>query len=93
MQLRALGNFPGCLPPTWEPRYRAALTPASTAGEFSRDLVSSWGTASTLRVLMTASSVEERVPEDTWGYFNSLRLEGPLRDFFASGHMEEAPGG
>ena len=35
-QLRSLGNFPGCLPPTWEPRYRIALVPASSTGTGGR---------------------------------------------------------
>ena len=91
--LRSLGDFPRCMPPTWEPRYRTALAPASSAGEFTRDLVSSWGTTSTMRVLMTASSDEGRLPGETWGYFNSLRLEGALRDFLRSAIWKKLPVG
>ena len=92
-QLRALGNFPGCLPPTWDPRYRQPPSPASTAGEFSRDLVLHWGSTPTLHMLMTASSVEECVPDDTWGHFNSLRLEGPMRDFLLAAIWRKLPVG
>ena len=65
-QLRSLDSFPRCLPPTWVPRYSVAPAPSTTAGEFNQDLVRGWNTTPTLRVLMTASSVQERVPEDTW---------------------------
>ena len=91
--LRSLDNFTGCLPPTWDPRYSTELAPASSAGEFTQELVSSWGTTSTLRVLMTASLVQVRVPEETWGYFNSLRLEGPVRDFLPSALWKKLPVG
>ena len=64
-----------------------------STGDFTRDLVSSWRTTPTLRVLMTASSVEERVPEETLGYFNSVCLEGPLRDFFLSAIWKKLPVG
>ena len=89
--LRSLDNVPGCVPPTWEPRYWTELAPASFAGEFTQELVSDWGTTSTLRVLMTAASVQERVPEEMLGYFNSLRLQGPVQDFLRSALWRKLP--
>ena len=92
-QLRSLDSFPRCLPATWVPRYSAALAPSTTAGEFNRDLVRGWNTTPTLRVLMTASSVQERVPEDTWGFLNALRLPGVLRDFLRAALWRKLPVG
>ena len=92
-QLRSLGSFPQCLPPTWVPRYSVALAPSTTAGEFNQDLVRGWNTTPTLRVLMTANSVQERVPEDTWGFFNALRLPGVLRDFLRAALWRKLPVG
>ena len=92
-QLRSLDSFPRCLPPTWVPRYSVGLAPSTTAGEFSQDLVQGWNTTPTLRVLMTASSVQERVPEDTWGFFNALRLSGVLRDFLRAALWRKLPVG
>ena len=46
---RSLDNFPRCLPPTWVPRYRMELAQASSAGEFTPELVSGWSTTTTLR--------------------------------------------
>ena len=66
---------------------------ASTAGGFSRDLVSQWGSTATLHMPMAASSVEESVPDDTRGPFNSLRLEGALLDFLLASLWRKLPVG
>ena len=92
-QLRSLDSFPRCLPPTLVPRYSVGLAPSTTAGEFSQDLVRGWNTTPTFRVLMTASSVQERVPEDTWGFFNAVRLSGVLRDFLRAAVWRKLPVG
>ena len=92
-QLRSLDAFPRCLPPTWVPRYSAALAPSTTAGEFDQDWVRGWNRTPTVRVLITAISVQERVPEDTWGVFNALRLQGVLRDFLRAALWRKLPVG
>ena len=42
---------------------------------------------------MTASSVQERVPEDTWGFFNALCLPGVLRGFLSAALWRKLPVG
>ena len=91
--LRSQRTFPGCLPPTWAPRYRVPLAPSRVAGEFTLGMLSHWGTTSTLRVLMSLSTVEERVPEEAWGHFNSLRVSGRIRDFLRSALWKKLPVG
>ena len=44
-------------------------------------------------MLMMAYLVEEHVPDDIWGHFNSLRLEGPLRDFLLAALWRKVPVG
>ena len=92
-QLRSLDSFSRCLPPTWVPRYSAALAPSTITGEFDQDLVRGWNTTPTLRVLVTASSVQERVREDTWGFLNGLRFPGVLRDFLRAALWRKLPVG
>ena len=92
-QLRSLGTFPRCVPPTWAPRYSTKLAASSSTGEFGHELVKGWNTTPTLRLLMTASSVQDRVPEEAWGYFNALRLPGRLREFVCAALWRKLPVG